>query len=68
MKPSETQDLYARLGVAKDASPEEIRSAYRSKARENHPDTNPVSPQEAHENFIAVSEAFEVLSDEEKKS
>jgi molecular chaperone DnaJ len=58
-------DYYADLGVARDASPEEIKRAYRKAARRLHPDVNP-GP-EAEEQFKKVSQAYDVLSDADKK-
>jgi molecular chaperone DnaJ len=60
------QDFYSTLGVARGASPEEIKKAYRKKALECHPDRNPNDPKAA-DTFKRVSEAYEVLSDENKR-
>jgi len=58
-------DYYATLGVARDASSDEIRRAYRRLARELHPDVNP--DPETQEKFKEVTGAYEVLSDPEKR-
>ena len=59
-------DLYATLGVARTATGEEIKKAYRRLAREHHPDANAGDPQAA-ERFKAISHAYEVLSDPERR-
>ena len=63
---SAKRDYYEVLGVARDASAGEIKKAYRKKAMEFHPDRNPDNP-EAEENFKQAAEAFEVLSDDQKR-
>ena len=60
------KDFYAELGVSSDASSEDIKKAYRKLARENHPDANPGNAQ-AESKFKAVSEAYGVLSDPDKR-
>ncbi|MBM6775256.1 DnaJ domain-containing protein [Olsenella profusa] len=59
------KDYYAILGVSKDASTEEIRKAFQAKARKLHPDVNKAP--DAEERFKEVSEAYAVLSDEDKR-
>jgi len=60
-------DYYERLGVARDASEAEIKKAFRRLARELHPDVNGHDP-EAEEKFKAAAEAYEVLSDPERRA
>jgi molecular chaperone DnaJ len=59
-------DYYEILGVGREASTEEIKRAYRRLARQHHPDVNRNDPQ-AEETFKRISEAYAVLSDEEKR-
>ena len=61
------QDYYELLGVDRNADKSTIKKAYRKMAMKYHPDKNP-GDHEAEENFKAVNEAYQVLSDEEKKS
>ena len=61
------KDFYEILGITKSATPEEIKKAYRKKAIEFHPDKNPGNA-EAEENFKSCAEAYEVLSDPNKKA
>jgi molecular chaperone DnaJ len=59
-------DYYETLGVARDAGAEEIKKAFRRLARESHPDANPDDPS-AEARFRDVAEAYEVLSDPERR-
>lgn len=61
-----TQDYYAVLGVPRDATPDQIRKAFKKIARENHPDAKP-DDTAAAERFKAAAEAYDVLGDPEKR-
>lgn len=60
-------DPYATLGVSKTASEKDIRSAYRRLVKQYHPDRNPDNPK-AEERFKAVSKAYEIVGDKEKRA
>lgn len=60
------KDLYQVLGVTKTASPDELKKAYRKLARKHHPDVDKSSGAEQH--FKEINEAYQILSDPQKKS
>lgn len=60
------KDYYAVLGIPRTATETEVKSAFRTKARQYHPDANPDDPT-AEDKFKEVNEAYEVLSDAEKR-
>ncbi|MCL4424566.1 MAG: molecular chaperone DnaJ [Firmicutes bacterium] len=61
------RDYYEVLGVGRDASLDEIKKSFRQLARKYHPDANPGDPT-AEEKFKEINEAYEVLSDQEKRA
>lgn len=65
--PVQYKDYYQILGVPKSASAKDIKAAYRKLARQWHPDVNPTRKKDAEEKFKDISEAYEVLSDAEKR-
>ena len=64
---AEKRDYYEVLGIQKGATEEEIKKAYRKKARECHPDLHPDDPSYV-EKFQEINEANEVLSDPQKRA
>ena len=62
------RDYYEVLGVAREATPDQIKRAYRQLARKHHPDLQPAAERaKASERFKEINEAYEVLSDPEKR-
>ncbi len=61
------RDYYEILGISRDASPEDIKKAYRRLAVKYHPDRNPDNSKEAEDKFKEVSEAYKILSSPEKR-
>ena len=64
---AEKRDYYEVLGLQKDASDDEIKKAYRKLAKEYHPDLHP-GDKTCEEKFKEIGEAYEVLSDPDKKA
>ncbi|MDO5853207.1 MAG: DnaJ domain-containing protein, partial [Thermoplasmata archaeon] len=61
------RDYYEVLGVAKDASQDDIKKAYRQLAKKYHPDVSTEEKEVAEAKFKEISEAYEILSDPEKR-
>lgn len=61
------QDYYATLGVARDASPEDLKKAYRKLAMQHHPDRNPKN-KAAEAKFKELNEGYDVLKDDQKRA
>ncbi len=62
------EDFYKLLGVGKNASDAEIKKSYRRLAMKYHPDRNKDDPEKAEEKFKQIKEAYEILSDQKKRS
>ena len=62
------RDYYEVLGVSKTATDEELKKAFRKLAKQYHPDANPNNKEEAEAKFKEVNEAYEVLSDKQKRN
>src|ERR1700754_7661 len=64
--PAKQEDYYQTLGVERGANADEVRKAYRKLARKHHPDLNP-GDKAAEDRFKKVQEAYDILSDENKR-
>ncbi len=62
------KDYYESLGISREADESEIKKAYRQKAKELHPDRNPENRSQAAEDFKRIAEAYEVLSDPQRRA
>ena len=62
-----TKEYYKILEISENATPEEIKKAYRKAALKHHPDKNPNNREEAEIKFKEINEAYSVLSDPEKR-
>ena len=66
--PVAKRDYYEVIGVERNASADEVKQAFRRLALKHHPDRNPTNKKEAEERFKEISEAYEVLSDPQKRA
>ena len=64
---AQKRDYYEVLGVNKNATDEELKKAFRKLAKQYHPDANPDNREEAEQKFKEVNEAYEILSDKQKR-
>ena len=64
---AEKQDYYSLLGISKTSSPDEMKKSYRKLAMQYHPDKNP-GDKAAEQKFKEISEAYDVLTDPQKKA
>ena len=64
---AQKRDYYEVLGVSKNATDDELKKAFRKLAKKYHPDANPDNKEEKKKNFKEVNEAYEVLSDSQKR-
>ena len=65
---ADKKDYYEQLGVARNASDDEIKKAFRKLARQYHPDVNRDDPKTAEAKFKEINEAYEVLSNQENRA
>jgi molecular chaperone DnaJ len=65
---SQKRDYYEVLGVSREASDQEIKSAYRRLAMQHHPDRNPDNKEESEEKFKEITEAYTILADAQKRA